>query len=187
MKVSAEQLDLALRRMLYLQLPLDTRNWIVRVVLRKFQIAMLQVEFAVLTWIPITNCTIIVCLWPKEITGFGSGLLFLPGVRIQADWAKDFIYLTMLASWISVDFEWPENPVQVIEYFAGVSRICKLASWYGVESRGFELLFDTPPKGTSSHSNMPRRSAYDFCGEAGFLLFGGIGWVSLSSTRGLGV
>ena len=66
MKVSAEQLDLALRRMLYLQLPLDTRNWIVRVVLRKFQIAMLQVEFAVLTWIPITNCTIIVCLWQKK-------------------------------------------------------------------------------------------------------------------------
>lgn len=54
MKISAEQLDLALRRMLYLQLPLDTGDWIVWVELRKFQTAMLQVESAMLTWIPIT-------------------------------------------------------------------------------------------------------------------------------------
>lgn len=78
-----------------------------------------------------------------------------------------------MASWISTDISWPEKPIQVIEYFAGVSRICKLASWYGFEARGFELNYDTPPGGTSSHSKMPCRSSYDLCGEAGFLFFDG--------------
>ena len=86
--------------------------------------------------------------------------------------SKDFIYLVMLASWVSMGFEWPDKPLEVIEYFAGCSRVCKLASWAGYESWGFEISFDPPPSGESSHSSMPRRSAYDFCGKAGFLKFG---------------
>lgn len=70
-----------------------------------------------------------------------------------------------------MDYDWPGNPLQVVEYFAGCSRICKLASWMGYESRGFEIKYDTPGPGHSMHSSMPKRSAYDFCGEAGFLQF----------------
>ena len=49
---------------------------------------------------------------------------------------KEFIYLTMLAFWVSSSIDWPDKPIQVIEYFAGASRICKLAAWCGYESRG---------------------------------------------------
>ena len=84
---------------------------------------------------------------------------------------KDFIYLTMLAYCISTEFGLADQPLEVIEYFAGCSRVCKLASWCGFEARGFELKYDSPRPGVSIHSNMPCRSAFDFCGEAGFLSF----------------
>ena len=86
-------------------------------------------------------------------------------------WTKDFIYLVLLASWISKKYPWGDKPLDLIEYFAGVSRICKLASWMGYEARGFEILYDTPPSGLAGHSKMPHRSAFDFNGEAGFLSF----------------
>jgi len=74
-----------------------------------------------------------------------------------------------MASWISHSFVWGDRPIDVIEYFAGKSRICKGASWFGYEARGFEIKYDKPPMGTSGHSKMPRRSAFDFNGEAGFV------------------
>ena len=84
-----------------------------------------------------------------------------------AGWSKEFIYLVLLASWISCSV--CDASLDVVEYFAGVSRICRLASWHGFMARGFELVYDEPPEGYASHSGMPHRSCYDFNGEAGFL------------------
>ena len=64
------------------------------------------------------------------------------------------------------------EPLDVVEFFAGVSRICRLAAWAGYHGRGYELKYDQPPNGYSRHSGTPRRSCYDFNGEAGFLFFG---------------
>lgn len=65
-----------------------------------------------------------------------------------------------------------DKAIDVVEFFAGVSRICRLAHWCHYESRGFEIKYDTPPEGDASHSGMPHRSSFDFNGEAGFLFFG---------------
>ena len=93
---------------------------------------------------------------------------------------KDFIYLVKMASWVSTHFKLPwmeHQPLDVIDYFAGAARIAKCATMEGFQARAYDLLYDTPPAGESSHSQMPRRSAFDFCGEAGFwllnLFFGG--------------
>lgn len=83
----------------------------------------------------------------------------------------------MLASWTSTGYDFPDTSLEVIEFFAGISRVCKLAQWRGFESRGFELNYDTPPPGLSTHSQMPHRSAFDFCGEAGFLFLDGISYL----------
>ena len=122
MKISAEQLHLALTRLLRLGFPVDT-------------------------WQSLWSCA---CLA-----------------------IKDFIYLVLITSWISEEAEISSEPLKVIEYFSGSSRICRWASWSGYEARGFEIKFDVPdPDKASSHSKMPCRSAYDFNGEAGFVLPG---------------
>lgn len=84
---------------------------------------------------------------------------------------EDFIFLVIVASWMSrVELPWdPQQPVQVLEFFAGKGRIVRAASLAGYEARGHELLYDVPPDGESVHSGMPKRSSYDFCGEAGFV------------------
>lgn len=83
------------------------------------------------------------------------------------------MYLILLASWISEGEEWDVvEPLDVIEYFAGVSRICRLASWNNFAARGFEMKYDKPPDGYAQHSGMQHRSCYDFNGEAGFLFSG---------------
>ena len=87
--------------------------------------------------------------------------------------AEEFVYLILLASWISEGVEWEVvEPLDLIEYFAGVSRICRLATWNNYQARGFELKYDKPPYGCAQHSGMQHRSCYDFNGEAGFLLSG---------------
>ena len=92
--------------------------------------------------------------------------------------SQDFIFLVLLASWMDCfDLPWDHQPtLDVLEYFAGVSRVAKCAMLAGYQSRAFDIEFDNPPEGESSHSNLKKRSAFDFCGEAGFMFLFKIGY-----------
>lgn len=57
----------------------------------------------------------------------------------------------------------------LVEYFSGVGRIAKLAHYSGYVSRGFDINYDDPPDEESKHTGLPRRSAFDMNGEAGFV------------------
>ena len=52
----------------------------------------------------------------------------------------------ILLSWTSAfDLPWDnQQPLQVIEFFAGVSRIAKAAAIEGYEARSYDLNHDTP-------------------------------------------
>lgn len=83
--------------------------------------------------------------------------------------SKEFIYLTLMASWL-VKLPWDrEKPYDVIEFFAGVARVSRLAQLCGYNSRAYELEFDKPPTGESRHAGRARRSAFDINGEGGFV------------------
>lgn len=88
--------------------------------------------------------------------------------------AQDFVYLVILVWWIKcASFCWDVEPgLDLVEYFAGVGRIAKTAYALGYESRAYEIDYDVPPHGESSHSNMPKRSSFDLNGEAGFVSLG---------------
>ena len=71
-------------------------------------------------------------------------------------------------------FAWGDvgEGIQVLEFYSDVGRIAKVAHHDGYIARSFDINH-VPPPGESSHSGMPRRSAFDLNGEAGFL------WLSL--------
>ena len=74
-----------------------------------------------------------------------------------------------MASWL-VNLPWgSEKPYDVLEFFAGVARVSRLAQLCGYNSRAFELEFDKPATGESRHSGRARRSAFDINGESGFV------------------
>ena len=76
-----------------------------------------------------------------------------------------------MASWMSDSYVLPwdlHKPLDIIDFFAGAARIAKIGTIQGYACRAYDYIYDTPPPGESSHSKMPRRSAFDFCGEAGF-------------------
>ena len=98
-----------------------------------------------------------------------SGCLFLPMRRLLR--SEDFIYLVLMASWMGDSYHMPwegHQLLDVIDYFAGAARIAKIGTIQGYTCRAYDCLYDTPPCGESTHSHLPRRSAFDFCGEAGF-------------------
>ena len=72
-------------------------------------------------------------------------------------------------------FAWGDvgEGIQVLEFYSDVGRIAKVAHHDGYIARSFDINQEVPPPGESSHSGMPRRSAFDLNGEAGFL------WLSL--------
>lgn len=98
---------------------------------------------------------------------------FIIDFNLWVEETKDFIYLTLMASWL-VDLPWQrrEEPFQFIEYYSGMARVSRLAQVMGYEARGFDISYDEPPSGTSPHSGRANRSAFDINGEAGFLLLG---------------
>lgn len=58
---------------------------------------------------------------------------------------------------------WPSDPeYQVIEMFAGVGRICRLAKAVGLSACAHDISFDGAGKGESS--------CFDIVGTAGFVL-----------------
>ena len=87
--------------------------------------------------------------------------------------SQDFIYLVLMAWWLKSSglFAWHDcgEGLDVIEFFSGVGRIAKFAHARGFESRAYDINHDDAPIGESTHSQMPRRSAFDLNGEAGFL------------------
>ena len=93
--------------------------------------------------------------------------------RVCLERTQDFIYLTLMASWL-VDLPWqPPRPLDVIEYYAGAARVSRIAAAVGFESRAFDIDFDKAPLGSeSTHSGRCSRSAFDINGEGGFLLLG---------------
>ena len=82
--------------------------------------------------------------------------------------AKDFVYLVLLVSWMDgLEFH-PPLGFDLVEFFSGHGRLCRLASLAGYESRGYDVTYEPAPHGESKHSDGKRRSCYDFLGEAGF-------------------
>ena len=83
----------------------------------------------------------------------------------------------------SPTFSWDNigDGIDVIEFFSGVGRIAKIASAYGFLSRAYDINMDKPPPGDSAHSQLPKRSAFDMNGEAGFLPLGY--WVVFNFTQ----
>ena len=73
-------------------------------------------------------------------------------------------------------YAWPDiielGGYDLLEFFSGVGRIATVAHCSGYLARGYEILHDIPASGDSRHSGMPRRSAFDMNGEAGFLCLG---------------
>ena len=85
---------------------------------------------------------------------------------------KDFIYLTLMASWL-VDLPWEgSKPFDLLDFYAGRARVSRLANSMGYESRAFDLEYEAAPKGVSIHAGRSKRSAFDINGEGGFLLLG---------------
>jgi len=79
---------------------------------------------------------------------------------------KDFITLVLFTWWFrfgDVGSEW-----DIIEIFAGCSRIAKFGARVGLATRAVEIDFDSKRK--SSTSGRKRRSYMDINGEAGFAL-----------------
>ena len=93
------------------------------------------------------------------------------GYHFSSSKSEDFVLLVMVAYWAApnmpLDFD---KPIQLIEYFAGVGRIAGLAHLMGYEARAVDIEYDHPSVGMSHHSGLPKRSSFDFCGEAGFVL-----------------
>ena len=85
---------------------------------------------------------------------------------------KDFIYLTLMASWL-VNLPWEgSEPFDLLDFYAGRARVSRLANCMGYVSRAFDLDYETAPAGESIHAGRSKRSAFDINGEAGFLLLG---------------
>ena len=84
--------------------------------------------------------------------------------------SKDFIYLTMMVSWL-VNLPWKrEKAFDLVEYFAGVARVSRLAHSCGYNTSAFDMTYDEAPPGQSQHAGRAKRSAFDINGEGGFLL-----------------
>lgn len=74
-----------------------------------------------------------------------------------------------MASWLT-NLPWKNDPTyDLVDFFSGAARISRLACASGYEARAFDINYDSPPMGTSSHSGRARRSAFDINGEGGFL------------------
>jgi hypothetical protein len=92
--------------------------------------------------------------------------------------SKEFIYLTLMASWV-LNLPWKrEKPFDLIELYAGVARVSRLAEACGFHASAHDLTYDAAPGGQSQHTGKSRRSAFDINGEAGFLL---LTWVFKNS------
>ena len=88
--------------------------------------------------------------------------------------SKEFIYLTLMASWV-LNLPWKrEKPFDLIELYAGLARVSRLAEACGFHASAHDLTYDAAPEGQSQHTGKARRSAFDINGEAGFLL---LSWV----------
>ena len=90
--------------------------------------------------------------------------------RTVIDSTKDFIYLTLMASWL-VNLPWINDPTyDFLEFYSGAARVSRLVQASGYRARAFDVEYDCPPEGKSQHSGKKTRSAFDINGESGFVL-----------------
>ncbi|CAK9032143.1 Uncharacterized protein SCF082_LOCUS19941 [Durusdinium trenchii] len=84
---------------------------------------------------------------------------------------KDFIWLVVFTYWYTLGAIHHFEGLQVIEMFAGVARVAKVASRLGLRSRAFEIMFDAShgKKRYKKNGHM-KRSFMDMNGDAGFAL-----------------
>ena len=59
--------------------------------------------------------------------------------------------------------------LEVVELFAGVGRICRLSSWAGYKSRGYDILYAPLKNRYIPKRGQFRRPPMDLNGEAGML------------------
>ena len=75
-----------------------------------------------------------------------------------------------MASWM-VGLPWvSERPYDVLDFYAGVARVSRLATACGFNACAYDIKYDTPEPGESYHSGRAKRSCFDINGEGGFLL-----------------
>lgn len=85
---------------------------------------------------------------------------------------EDFIYLTLMASWLVVTLPPMTEPYDLIDVFGGFARVSRLGMARGYQCRAFDIGYDDPVPGVSPHSGRGNRSAFDLNGEAGLLFLG---------------
>jgi len=73
-----------------------------------------------------------------------------------------------LVSFLEVP-EWDDDAnsnLDVVEFFAGVARISRLAHWMGLRTKAYDIAY-TPVNPEEVKRGKPRRSAMDLNGSAG--------------------
>ncbi len=60
------------------------------------------------------------------------------------------------------------SDLDLVEMFAGVARISKLAAWMGLKSRAYDIQFRKPKNPTKPKRGKFPRSSMDLNGSAGF-------------------
>ncbi len=78
--------------------------------------------------------------------------------------------MVVLVSYLVVP-EWElgcNHDLDVVEFFAGVARITRLAAWTGLKARAFEIKFTPLEEPHKKKRGKLRRAAMDLNGSAGF-------------------
>lgn len=77
--------------------------------------------------------------------------------------------MVLLVAFLSVP-QWEASAdLDVVEMFAGVARIAKLAAWMGLKSRAYDIRFHKPENPTKPKRGKFPRSSMDLNGSAGFV------------------
>ena len=81
---------------------------------------------------------------------------------------EDFITVVILVSYMAIpDWDSEENQyLDVVEFFAGVARIAKMAAWCGLRARAFDITYAPVNAGERKRGKL-RRSPMDLNGGAG--------------------
>ncbi len=120
---------------------------------------------------------------------FSGGLMFQEFVKLHSIkkchpnlncWHKAFILIILLLSWQSF-FNLEESAeYQLLEYYAGIGRIARLASNFGYKAGAFDIVYDIPQvtqswsssaylKGKMKKIQTGTKTAMDLTTTAGFV------------------
>ena len=86
--------------------------------------------------------------------------------------SEAFIVLVILIAHLEVPHQESLQGLQVVELFAGIARIARLAQWVGLKSRACDLAFIPVRNPYKKKRGKLVRGAMDLNGSAGFVPLG---------------